>query len=221
MDSSPRFVCPEPAPTGEASPLAAQVAVGPFDPPAGYAFEPEFEPPVPRPIPPRLRQGRMEQRRTWALRGGLAFGIVCVAIEELPLIKHWGQFVLPLAYLSWIGLGIIALGALSIVIARLGLGPDRYICRGIPLVARVVELCKSPVIVHNGQAMWYAFSALVEYRDPQTGGLMRKQVKSPEFMATAASNGKGPRETPRPSHAATRLNSALLPSGDSSINAPA
>lgn len=32
-----------------------RLAIGPFDPPDDYAFEPEFAAPIPRPIPPRVR----------------------------------------------------------------------------------------------------------------------------------------------------------------------
>lgn len=86
-----------------------------------------------------------------------------------------------MAYLSSIGGGIAALSGLGILLRWLGLTRHRYIRNGIPVVARVVELVKTPVMIVSGEATHYAFTAMVEYRDPQTNELVHRQLMSPHF----------------------------------------
>lgn len=157
--------------------------LGPFDPPADYAFEPEFSEEPPRTISERARQGRFEQNRKWALREMLAFGVFCLAVGELPLLKHWGKFVLPLAYLSWLGLAAIFFWAIGCLQRALAPGPYRYLTHGAALVARVVELVKAPAVIYNGEATHYGFTATIEFRDPQSGAIVYHRVTSPQFSA--------------------------------------
>ncbi|HUY92670.1 MAG TPA: hypothetical protein VMV10_28275 [Pirellulales bacterium] len=160
-----------------------QPCLGPFDPPADYAFEPELVGPAPRPLTPRVQCSPLERRRKWAGRGILAFGIASLAACELPQFRQWAIVVPSLAYLNWVGAGAIGLWGVGMVVGWLGLGPQCYVRRGIPLVARVVDLVKAPVLIMNGQAALYGFTAIIEFLDPKTNELQRRSLASPQFSA--------------------------------------
>jgi hypothetical protein len=122
------------------------------------------------------------------MAGLLLAGVLCVAFAKLPIMREWGLYALPLAYLSWIGTGLLVFGAAAWVSSKARRGPLQYVEEGIPLVARIRELVLRPTVMVNGQASTYAFSAAIEYRDPDTGALVEKQVDSRGFSASAKSN---------------------------------
>jgi hypothetical protein len=94
-------------------------------------------------------------------------------------------YVLPLAYLSWIGCGLLVLGAGTWLSSKFRRGPIQYLEEGVPIVARIRALVLRPTAVFNGQPSSYAFSAAVDYRDPVLGGLVIKQFDSRSFSASA------------------------------------
>ncbi|HUY89644.1 MAG TPA: hypothetical protein VMV10_12990 [Pirellulales bacterium] len=145
----------EPASAASTSP---RELLGPFDPPANYAFEPEFAEPPPRTISQRAREGHFERQRTRLLNLLLGVGVACLAGGELPVVMQWARFIVPLAYLTWIGLAAILIWAVGCVERAALPGPYRYLKRGIPLVARVIELVQAPAF-RVGQASYYAFTA--------------------------------------------------------------
>lgn len=104
-------------------------------------------------------------------------------LDEVSRAKDWTRAIPPLVYLRWVGAAAVGLGAIGILVRWLGLGPQRYVRKGMPLVARVVKLVKGPSLIMNGQATLYAFTATIKYRDPITGQLQQRLVKSPDFAA--------------------------------------
>src|SRR6185436_20437670 len=122
-----------------------------FSPPSGFAFEPEFTGEPPRALPESLSQGPYARGRHMAALGFLTFGLLCLAGSRLPGVPTLAYYVLPLGYLSWIGLGSLAVAALSHAEHALRRGPYRYVRDGRPLVARVVSLVKAPSTMMNGQ----------------------------------------------------------------------
>lgn len=153
----------------------------PFDPPPDYAFEPELRDPPMRSIPGELRWGRhgLKQWRTsW---GFVAAGLLCIAFGLIPVVQLWGQFLLPLQYLIWIGVGCLAIGAICFVAPLVAKGPYRYVEEGVPLVARICDLAIRPTAIVNGMPAAYAFFALIEYRDPDSGEIVATETKSNEF----------------------------------------
>lgn len=168
----------------EAVARAAHAALGAFSPPADYTFETELLAPVPRPISDLTRRSRMGLRHKWGWRAVAIFGIACVIVGALPTVHFWSHFVLPLAFLSWIGVGIIVIGLLGSLDHSYFSVPDRYLREGIPLVVRVLELVKLPVRLLSGHAE-YGFRALVEFRDPETGDHCFQQCVSRDFTAGA------------------------------------
>ena len=152
-----------------------------FAPPGNYRFEPELQETPPRHVPAEFRNSPYFLRQRNTLMRLLLAGALCVAFGQLPILKEWGLYVLPLAYLSWIGAGLLVLGAAGWLSSKVGRGPIRYLEEGIPLVARIRDLVLRPTAVVNGQPSAYAFSAATEYRDPESGSLVVKQIDSRSF----------------------------------------
>jgi hypothetical protein len=102
----------------------------------------------------------------------------------LPQIKDWGVYIIPCGYLKWIGLLFLAMWGVAVVWGTIerfaGLGPYRYLCTGIPVIARVLALVKSPTRMVNGATVNYAVFALFEFQD-ESGVLHRSEGKSWEF----------------------------------------
>ena len=157
----------------------------PFSPPSGYRFEPELQETPPRHVPEEFRNSPYFIRQRNAMVGAIVAGILCVAFGQLPILKEWGLYVLPLAYLSWIGVGLLVLGAVGWMSGKARRGPIQYVEEGIPLVARIRELVLQPTMLVNGQPTTYAFKAAIEYREPDTGALVTGQAESRGLSSSA------------------------------------
>jgi hypothetical protein len=168
----------------EAVACAAHTTCGEFSPPADYTFETELLAPVPRATSGLARRSRTGLRHQWGWRAVVVFGVACVVVGLLPAVNEWSQFVLPLAFLSWLGVGVIVIGLLGSLDRTYASVPDRYLPEGVPLVVRVLELVKVPVKMHYGHSE-HSFRALVEFRDPETGEHCCQECVSRDFRAGA------------------------------------
>ncbi len=156
---------------------------GPFRPPASYRFEDELQGPPPRPRAEILKQGRYaaKQRQTnWAL---LVVGAILALLGPLPIVQTMGLYFLPFAYLTWIGLVILAFGAVGLVTNALRSGPYRYVEEGVPIVARILALRLVPSVIYQGQATRNKFEATFEHLDPETGEPRSAVGPSSDFLA--------------------------------------
>lgn len=135
---------------------------------ADYRFEPEFDGDPPRPIPPELLDSPFSRRRRNAVLGVASAGAFCLLVSFMPVMQRWGLFCLPLAYLEWIGYGLLALAAGLGLRDRLALGPYRYVVEGTPLAGRVVEVANVPAGGPN-QPGAHRPVAVVEFTHPETG----------------------------------------------------
>ena len=158
--------------------------LGPFEPPSEGVLEPEWADAAPRPIPPEFRKGRHAKRHQRAVWGFLAAGLLCVLCGLLPIMRLWGLFFLPLAYLTWIGIGCAVLAAGASLSSLVRRGPYRYFTQGVPLPARIVRLELRTTVVVNGQPSTCGFVALIEFRSPETGQIVYTETKSKDFSAT-------------------------------------
>src|SRR5262245_31046556 len=102
----------------------------PFAPPPGYAFEPELPGEPPRPIPAEVRQGRHATRQRRTVWGFLFAGMLLFGAGQLPILKTWGLYILPLQYLSWIGVGCVAIALVAFLANLVNRGPYRYVAEG-------------------------------------------------------------------------------------------
>ncbi|HSU54794.1 MAG TPA: hypothetical protein VLT36_12100 [Candidatus Dormibacteraeota bacterium] len=155
-----------------------------FAPPSNYRFEPELQETPPRHVPEEFRNSPFFVRQRNTLVRVLLAGGLCIVFGRLPIFREWGLYVLPLAYLSWVGAGLLVLGGAGWISSKARRGPIQYVEEGIPLVARIRELVLRPTMIMNGQPTTYVFSAVIEYRDPDTGALVEKKVDSRDFSAS-------------------------------------
>jgi hypothetical protein len=176
-------VLPSPFTDGRAPPV--KVPPDPFTVPADFAFEPEFQNPVPRPIPAETKCGRHAQTNETTKMVCLTLAASFLLLAALPQIKDWAVYIIPLAYAHWIGLGFLAMWGLAVAWTFTerfaGLGPYRYIRIGIPVVARVLALAKSPTRITNGVITNYGTFVAFEYCDPHTGQLRISECRSREL----------------------------------------
>ena len=163
--------------------MATAVPPGPleFAPPASYAFEPELQGPAPRAVAEVLRRGPYAAKRRDAPRKLFACAAVALLLDFVPGVDTLGLYFLPLAYLTWIGFGALALAPLVWLDSRLRPGRLRYASHGVPLVVRIVDLVMGPSLVVNGTPTQYAFTACVAFRHPETDVLATVQLRSEGF----------------------------------------
>src|SRR5215831_16449914 len=102
-------------------------ALDAFAPPQSYRFEPELQETPPRHVPEEFRNSPYYVRQRNTTVGVIVAGILCVAFGQLPILKEWGLYVLPLAYLSWIGVGLLVFGAIGWISSKARRGPIQYV----------------------------------------------------------------------------------------------
>ena len=153
----------------------------PFSPPTTYTFEPELHGPAPRRISEELRQGPHARRQRNAILALLGSGALCWVISYPTAIRDVGQYLLPLAYLDWIGLGLLALGAGAFLLKTVMPGPLRYVESGIPTVALIRSIVKEPARIVNGQVADLRFRVLTELVLPGSNQPILREILSPTF----------------------------------------
>ena len=156
-----------------------------FAPPSNYRFQPELQETPPRHVPEEFRRCAYFARQRNTIVRLLLAGALCVGFGQLSIIKEWGLYVLPFAYLGWIGAGLLLFGAAGWISRKVRRGPIQYVEEGIPLVARIRDLVLRPTAMVNGQPSTYAFTSVIEYRDPDTGALVEKRLDSRAFSISA------------------------------------
>ena len=109
-------------------------------------------------------------------------GAILALLGPLPIVQTMGLYFLPLAYLTWIGLAILAFGAVGMITSAMRSGPYRYVEEGVPIVARILALRLVPALIHEGQVTQNRFEATFEYLDPETGVLKAAVGPSSAFL---------------------------------------
>ncbi len=156
----------------------------PFDLPASYLPEEELQRPTPRPIPRRLREGSHPTAQKRTILALVLAGAGCLALSEVPFIEDLNLYLLPLAYLQWIGLGLLAWGTGLWAWNQIFPGPFRYVVHGVPAPARVMNLTKAPALIYNGQATHYTITATVAMWHPVTAERVFMELPSGKFPAS-------------------------------------
>lgn len=145
-----------------------------------HQFEPEWDGISPREVPAELRNGPFASKRRSSRIACITAGIICLGFSFIPLIQKWGQFVLPLAYLNWIGAGLIIIGVGLFLYHMISDGRFDYVKNGIPLASRILDLAFIPVRTHNGSEASHRYRALVELEHPDTGEMYQFNAMSDE-----------------------------------------
>lgn len=159
-----------------------------FDPPKSYAAEAELQHTPPRPIPEWVRQGSHAKREWDTICILFLVGILCLLLSGAPFIKKLGLYILPLAYLKWIGWVLLAIAAICYGRYSLLWGSYQYIRKGIPVAVKITYILKAPSQVSNGIPTSFTFTTGFVLRHPESGELKLYHIKSPEFSADEKEN---------------------------------
>ncbi|MEI8379246.1 MAG: hypothetical protein WCJ09_03900 [Planctomycetota bacterium] len=153
------------------SPQAASDLV-PFDPPADFDHGEEFQPEIPRPIPRKLRRGSFARRNHGIAMTWTALGAAFVLISPWDVVWKMSFYVLPLAYLGWVGLAMIAIGVIVLIQNRLTKKRFEYVVSGQPFVGRVLDVQEHETVTINPETkapMTRVRNQIaVEYENPET-----------------------------------------------------
>ena len=142
--------------------------LGPFVPPEDYVFEEEFTTEIPRPVPPYLRQGFWQQRWRAGLITSAVVASFLLALAQIEQVNKLGYYILPLAWLDWIGWGLLALTALIAIWHYSRPGKYHYIKKGLPFIARILRIGRE--IIQNKDAVdEFRFALAIDYLHPHTG----------------------------------------------------
>ena len=96
----------------------------------------------------------------------LALGVMCFVFAPLPFVKGLSNYILPLAYLNWIGLGLIALGTLVWMKSIAKGGKFAYVRKGEPFAGRVLNIQRDETKNEAGEVFRYV--AHVQFLHPET-----------------------------------------------------
>lgn len=153
------------------SPQAASDLV-PFDPPADFDHGEEFQPEIPRPIPRKLRRGSFARRNHGIAMTWTALGAAFVLISPWDVVWKMSFYVLPLAYLGWVGLAMIAIGVIVLIQNRLTKKRFEYVVAGQPFVGRVLDVQEHETVTINPETKApmsrIRYQIAVEYENPET-----------------------------------------------------
>lgn len=163
-----------------------------LEPSAGHAFEPEFLGQPPRAIPEELERGPWARRQRATAATLLAAGVLALVLSPFPGVDVLARYVLPLAYLRWIGAGLVALAGTTYARYALRTGPYRYVTHGMPVAARVLALQKVVTALVNGVPSTYAIQATVALRHPETRELFTTVLPSNPISAGAKDHYDAP-----------------------------
>lgn len=155
----------------------------PFSPPTDFDHGEEFEPPVPRPIPKYLRQGSFAKRGRGVIYSLIAIGIMFIVFRPIPFVQGLSAYILPLQYLHWIGLGLIAIGLWKFVTSVITSGRYQYVKDGTPFVGRVIACQKVDCGTTDVPAFRHVAS--VEFHHPETGEHLTQDIAEPDTWSMA------------------------------------
>jgi hypothetical protein len=113
----------------------------------------------------------------------LTAAAVCLVISGLPFIDTLALYFLPLAYMTWISIGLFVIAIASYFSGGALKKAANYVQHGNAAFARVVDLVKYPSVKMHGQPTSYAFGATVQLLHPDSSQPVSMQVKSPDFSA--------------------------------------
>src|SRR5262249_51115683 len=144
----------------------------------------ELRGPTPRVRPAFVKYSPLAAKQLNIFLGCMVAGGMCLVLSPLPFVKTMALYFLPLGYLTWIGVGLCALGAVIYTTGAEFKRACKYLEEGEAAFGRVQALVKRPTLVVHGQPSTYALFAVVQLRHPDTGEICAREVKSREFSAS-------------------------------------
>ena len=144
----------------------------PFDPPSDFDHGEEFQPTVPRPIPRRLRRGSFSRRNHGIAMTWTALGAAFVMVAPWNVVWNMSFYILPLAYLGWIGLAMVAIGVLILLMNRISKKRFGYVISGHPFAGRILDVREHETVTINPETKapmtQVRYQIAFEYENPET-----------------------------------------------------
>lgn len=144
----------------------------PFDPPADFDHGDEFQSEIPRPILRTLRRGSFARRNHGVAMTWTALGAAFVLVSPWDVVWKMSFYVLPLAYLGWVGLAMIAIGVIVLIQNRITKKRFEYVVTGQPFVGRILDIQDHETVTINPETKTpmsrIRYQIAVEYENPET-----------------------------------------------------
>jgi hypothetical protein len=155
---------------------AMQDELPPFDPPETFEFPMALRGPMPRPIPPEVRNSSDARRKRQLIWNAGFIALSALLISKLPAVTTFSAYFLPLAYLDWLALATLAVVVVLWMLHQFGWEGIRIVRDGEPLVGRVVDVDTLPV--GTAEAPEFAFTVDIEFAPPGERELLRSTWRS-------------------------------------------
>jgi len=97
-----------------------------------------------------------------------------IIFRPIPFVDGMTHYILPLAYLHWIGLGLIAIAIWMFLAGMMKSGRYKYIRHGEPFVGRILHV--DAMEAGTQEVPQFRFYAVIDYRHPETDELQQATV---------------------------------------------
>lgn len=165
---------------------AIDAQLGAFSPPPDFDHGPEFKSACPRPIPIEFHRSRYVRARNAGVWIPALIGAGCFATDLLPFVKQLSWYLLPLGFLKWIGAACLAFAAFVWLRNRFSSGYLQTVEDCQPLIGRARQVYLrdywSSQIAQNFSRTHFLIAADVEYCDPDSGEIVRREIIGPEYF---------------------------------------
>lgn len=145
------------------------------DPLQDFATEP------PRPLPQYVRRSRYVRSRRSTVSTLAMMGAACCLTAPWPFVQMLSWYILPLAYLDWVGWFLLALAVVSLLRNVTSIGLLKYVRDGRVTIATVQQV--GVVTGGNKEYPTGRFVAEVSFVNPETGRPQALSISTPDQYA--------------------------------------
>ena len=132
----------------------------------GAGLEPELALQTPREIPAELWTGSYARQAKKNISKLVKGGIIAIAMGGMSLVEDLASFFPLIEYSSWLGVGLLGVGAVLAVDLWVIRRRFRYVTDGVPTRVRIDDLALAPHTQSHGQPTSHRFHVWYSWRDP-------------------------------------------------------
>ncbi len=136
-----------------------------FEVPKDFDLPEELITPAPRPLPEHVTSD-LKHLKLFIQICLFIGALCCFGLARTMWINRLALYFLPLAYLDWIGIGLIIIQLGHLLLSRNMPHRLTLFQNGIPAPARIEKLEKRPGMTLNGMPTQYAYNAIITIRVP-------------------------------------------------------
>ena len=132
----------------------------------GAGLEPELALQTPREIPAELWTGSYARQAKKNISKLVKGGIIAIAMGGMSFVEDLASFFPLIEYSSWLGVGLLGVGAVLAVDLWVIRRRFRYVTDGVPTRVRIDDLALAPHTQSHGQPTSHRFHVWYSWRDP-------------------------------------------------------